>query len=65
MWFGLKHYQFPEDKGPMAHPIRPGQYIEVDNLYTNTVYEKGAEVIRMVHTLLGGRGVPKGDEKIF
>ncbi len=49
----LKSRQFPEDAGPMAHPIRPDSYIEINNFYTVTVYEKGAEVIRMMHTLLG------------
>lgn len=49
----LRARQFPEDSGPMAHPIRPDSYIEINNFYTLTVYEKGAEVIRMLHTLLG------------
>ena len=49
----LRAVQFPEDAGPMAHPIRPDSYIEISNFYTATVYEKGAEVIRMIHTLLG------------
>jgi len=49
----LRHHQFPEDAGPMAHPIRPDSYLEINNFYTVTVYEKGAEVIRMMHTLLG------------
>jgi len=49
----LRARQFPEDAGPMAHPIRPESYIEINNFYTVTVYEKGAEVIRMLHTLLG------------
>jgi len=49
----LRARQFPEDAGPMAHPIRPESYIEINNFYTLTVYEKGAEVIRMLHTLLG------------
>jgi aminopeptidase N len=49
----LRASQFPEDAGPMAHPIRPDSYIEINNFYTRTVYEKGAEVIRMLHTLLG------------
>lgn len=49
----LRARQFPEDAGPMAHPIRPDSYIEINNFYTLTVYEKGAEVIRMLHTLLG------------
>jgi len=49
----LRQAQFPEDNGPMAHPVRPDSYIEINNFYTVTVYEKGAEVIRMLHTLLG------------
>ncbi|MCX7120840.1 MAG: aminopeptidase N [Gammaproteobacteria bacterium] len=48
----LRNHQFPEDAGPMAHPIRPDNYMKIDNFYTATVYEKGAEVIRMVQTLL-------------
>jgi aminopeptidase N len=49
----LRSHQFPEDAGPLAHPVRPDSYIEISNFYTATVYEKGAEVIRMMHTLLG------------
>ena len=49
----LRAAQFAEDAGPLAHPVRPESYIAVDNLYTTTVYEKGAEIVRMVHTLLG------------
>ena len=49
----LRTHQFAEDAGPMAHPVRPGSYIEISNFYTVTVYNKGAEVIRMLHTLLG------------
>jgi aminopeptidase N len=49
----LRRSQFPEDSGPMAHPIRPDSYIEINNFYTPTVYEKGAEIIRMIRTLLG------------
>ena len=49
----LRSLQFPEDAGPMAHPIQPKSYIEINNFYTMTVYEKGAEVIRMIHTLIG------------
>ena len=52
----LRARQFPEDAGPMAHPIRPDSYVEINNFYTLTVYEKGAEVIRMLHTLLGEDG---------
>lgn len=56
----LRARQFPEDAGPLAHPIRPDSYIAIDNFYTATVYEKGAEVIRMIHTLLGEAGFQKG-----
>ena len=49
----LRSFQFREDAGPMAHPVRPGSYVEINNFYTATVYNKGAEVIRMIHTLLG------------
>jgi len=50
---GLRAGQFPEDAGPMKHPVRPQSYVEIRNFYTMTVYEKGAEVVRMQHTLLG------------
>ncbi len=56
----LRARQFPEDAGPLAHPIRPDSYIAIDNFYTATVYEKGAEVIRMMHTLLGEQGFQAG-----
>ena len=56
----LRARQFPEDAGPLAHPIRPDSYIAIDNFYTATVYEKGSEVIRMLHTLLGEAGFQKG-----
>ena len=49
----LRANQFPEDAGPMKHPVRPQSYLEIRNFYTMTVYEKGAEVVRMQHTLLG------------
>ncbi len=49
----LRQFQFPEDAGPMAHPIRPSSYVEINNFYTTTIYNKGAEVIRMMQTLLG------------
>jgi aminopeptidase N len=61
----LRAVQFPEDAGPMAHPIRPESYIEMDNFYTATVYEKGAEVIRMYHTLLGPDGFRRGMDLYF
>ncbi len=56
----LRARQFPEDAGPTAHPIRPESYIEINNFYTVTIYEKGAEVIRMLHTLLGAELFHKG-----
>lgn len=61
----LRARQFPEDAGPLAHPIRPDQYIEINNFYTATVYEKGAEVIRMLHTLLGEEKFQKGINLYF
>jgi aminopeptidase N len=56
----LRQAQFPEDAGPMAHPVRPDQYLEINNFYTVTVYEKGAEVVRMMQTLVGREGFTKG-----
>jgi len=61
----LRLAQFAEDSGPMAHPIRPESYIEMNNFYTTTVYNKGAEVIRMYHTLLGAGGFRKGMDLYF
>ncbi|HIF09670.1 MAG TPA: aminopeptidase N, partial [Sneathiellales bacterium] len=61
----LRTHQFPEDAGPMAHPIRPQSYIEINNFYTATVYEKGAEVVRMIHTLLGPKEFHKGMDLYF
>lgn len=61
----LRMYQFAEDAGPMAHPIRPSSYIEINNFYTATVYEKGSEVIRMIATILGREGFRKGMDKYF
>lgn len=61
----LKEMQFAEDAGPLSHPIRPESYIEINNFYTRTIYEKGAEVIRMIHTLLGREGFRKGMDKYF
>ena len=61
----LKERQFSEDAGPMAHPIRPSSYIEINNFYTATVYEKGAEVIRMIETLIGTEKFRKGMDKYF
>ena len=57
---GLRAAQFPEDAGPLAHPVRPDSYIEINNFYTATVYQKGSEVIRMMHTILGEAGFQKG-----
>lgn len=56
----IRNHQFAEDAGPMSHPIRPDKVIEMNNFYTVTVYDKGAEVIRMIHTLLGAEGFRKG-----
>ena len=56
----LREVQFPEDAGPMAHPVRPDSYVEINNFYTATVYEKGAEVVRMMHTLVGREGFARG-----
>ena len=56
----LRNHQFLEDAGPMAHPVRPESYIEINNFYTLTVYEKGAEVIRMLHTILGEDNFQRG-----
>ncbi len=61
----LRSRQFPEDCGPMAHPIRPDQYQEINNFYTMTVYQKGATIIRMYHTLLGEEGFQKGMKLYF
>ena len=61
----LRAAQFPEDAGPMAHPVRPQSYMEIGNFYTVTVYEKGAEVVRMIHTLLGAQGFRKGMDLYF
>ena len=56
----LRTAQFPEDAGPMAHPVRPDSYVEINNFYTVTVYEKGAEVVRMMQALTGTRSDPSG-----
>lgn len=61
----LRSSQFTEDAGPMAHPVRPDSYIKMDNFYTVTVYEKGAEVVRMYETLLGKDGFRKGMDLYF
>lgn len=61
----LRTHQFAEDAGPMAHPVRPAQYMEISNFYTLTIYEKGAEVVRMLHTLLGAETFRKGSDLYF
>ena len=61
----LRAAQFPEDQGPLAHPIRPENYIEISNFYTATVYNKGAEVIRMLHTILGPDKFRAGSDLYF
>ena len=61
----LRSRQFPEDDGPMAHPVRPDHYVEINNFYTATVYQKGAAIIRMYHTLLGESGFQKGMKLYF
>jgi aminopeptidase N len=61
----LRVAQFAEDEGPMAHPIRPESYISMDNFYTSTVYDKGAEVVRMAQTLLGAAGFRRGMDLYF
>ncbi|HUJ85859.1 MAG TPA: aminopeptidase N [Burkholderiales bacterium] len=61
----LRAAQFPEDAGPMAHPVRPQSYMEIRNFYTMTVYEKGAEVVRMQHTLLGEERFQRGMKLYF
>jgi aminopeptidase N len=61
----LRTHQFAEDAGPMAHPVRPDAFIEISNFYTLTVYEKGSEVLRMIHTLLGSETFRKGSDLYF
>ncbi|MSQ53724.1 MAG: aminopeptidase N [Betaproteobacteria bacterium] len=61
----LRGAQFPEDAGPMAHPVRPSSYVEISNFYTATVYEKGAAVVRMMHTLIGAGNFRKGMDLYF
>ncbi len=61
----LRQIQFPEDAGTMAHPVRPDRYIEINNFYTPTVYEKGAEVVRMMQTLVGRDGFARGISLYF
>ena len=61
----LRTHQFAEDAGPMAHPVRPDAYMEISNFYTLTIYEKGSEVLRMIHTLLGAEAFRKGSDLYF
>ncbi len=61
----LKSRQFPEDQGPLSHPVRPTEYKEINNFYTATVYEKGAELVRMIKTILGADGFRKGMDLYF
>lgn len=61
----LKSTQFPEDSGPLAHPVRPDHYMEINNFYTTTVYDKGAELVRMIATLLGQKLFRKGMDLYF
>jgi len=61
----LRAAQFPEDSGPLAHPVRPDSYVEINNFYTTTIYNKGAEVVRMLATLLGQKGFRAGMELYF
>jgi aminopeptidase N len=61
----LKSQQFTEDAGPFAHPVRPSSYAAIDNFYTATVYEKGAEIVRMLHTTLGAEGFRRGMDRYF
>ena len=62
---GLRAHQFVEDAGPLAHPVRPELYHEINNFYTATVYEKGAEVVRMIKALLGAEQFRKGMDLYF
>ena len=61
----LRAQQFPEDAGPFAHPVRPDEYVEINNFYTATVYEKGAELVRMLHATLGETGFRAGMDEYF
>ncbi|MDD9333577.1 MAG: M1 family aminopeptidase, partial [Bartonella sp.] len=61
----LKAMQFPEDSGPLSHPVRPRQYSQINNFYTTTIYEKGAEVVRMIPTILGPVLFRKGMDLYF
>jgi len=61
----LRSRQFPEDAGPLAHPVRPSEFVKIDNFYTATVYEKGAELIRMLKTVIGNEAFRKGCDYYF
>ncbi|ESZ60056.1 aminopeptidase N [Mesorhizobium sp. C120A] len=61
----LRAHQFPEDQGPLAHPVRPRRYREINNFYTATVYEKGSEVVRMIRTILGAEAFRAGMDLYF
>lgn len=61
----LRSYQFAEDAGPLAHPVRPESFVEINNFYTATVYEKGAEIVRMLHTVLGAEKFRAGSDLYF
>ena len=61
----LRAHQFPEDQGPLAHPVRPRRYREINNFYTATVYEKGSEVVRMIRTILGAEAFRDGMDLYF
>ncbi len=61
----LRERQFPEDAGPLAHPVRPEAYVKIDNFYTATIYEKGAELVRMLHTMLGDKAFRAGCDLYF
>jgi aminopeptidase N len=61
----LRAYQFAEDAGPLAHPVRPESFVEINNFYTATVYEKGAEIVRMLHTVLGPERFRAGTDLYF
>ena len=56
----LRATQFRDDAGPLAHPVRPASYLEINNFYTTTIYEKGAEVVRMYRTLIGREAFRRG-----
>ncbi len=61
----LRAFQFPEDSGPMVHPVRPASYMEMNNFYTMTVYEKGSELVRMIHQIIGEKKFQKGMKLYF